>query len=195
MILKSSKRGAFSPLEQRDGKLCFLLLVFGFSAGCLAGSFAGSRLGLVPVLSDYRDLHAAAAQTFPLCLIRFSAFHLAAFFLGSSFLGIVFLPLLSGLRGFVLSCTAASIISVYPDNGLLMLAAALAIPALISLPCFFLIVLEAYRSSARIFHLVRGSSSPRKDHLAYRTLSCLPFLIAGALTELKLVPYLVSMLI
>jgi hypothetical protein len=194
MIVNNSMRGASSYLEQRDGKLCFLFLVLGFSAGCLIGSLVGPRLGLAPVLSDYWDSSSPAARNFLLRLIHFSAFHLVAVFLGSSFLGAVLLPFLGGLRAFVLSCTAASIISAHPDGGLIMAVAALGLPALISLPCFFLISLEAYRSSARIFRLIRGGLAPRKGRLVGRCLSCLPFLAAGTLIELKLIPYLLSML-
>lgn len=194
MIVNNSNHASYPFLDQRDGKVCFFLLILGFFVGCLVGSLAGAFYGLEPFYTDF-SLHPAAnaAQT-AVTFLRFSAFHLVALLLGTSYFGIILTPVLSGLRGYLLSCTAASIISAYPGNGFVMTAAILILPALISLPCFFLIALEAFRSARRIFHLVRGNSSPRKDRLYGRALSCLPFLALGTLIELKLVPYLVSLL-
>ena len=194
MIKNSTRHGNDSILYQRDGKICFVLLILGFSIGCLIGSLIGPGLTYDSWLSDFLGLSKLQNMGVAAAFFHFSRFHLVAFLLGSSFFGIVLIPALSCIRGYVLSFTAASIISAYPQNGLIMAAVILGIPALISLPCYFLLSIEGFRSAARIFHLVRGNSSPRKDRLLTCSLACLPFLAAGTLAELKLVPYLISLL-
>ena len=194
MIVNNSNHASYSFLDQRDGKVGFYLLILGFFLGCLVGSLVSAFYGLEPFFTDYFLRPTANTAQTIIVFLRFSAFHLVALLLGTSYFGIILTPLLSGLRGYVLSCAAASIISAYPANGFIMAAVIIALPALISLPCFFTIALEGFRSARRIFHLVRGNSSPKKDRLFGRMLSCLPLLALGTLIELKLVPYLVSLL-
>jgi len=194
MIKNNSRRSNDSVLNQRDGKICFILLILGFSIGCFIGSLVGPSLTYDSWLSDFLGLSKLQNMGIVSAFFHFSRFHLVALLLGSSFLGIVLIPALSCIRGYILSFTAASIISAYPQNGLIMAAVILGIPALISLPCYFLLSIEGFRTATRIFHLVRGNSAPRKDRLLSCSLACLPFLAAGTLAELKLVPYLVSLL-
>lgn len=179
---------------QRDGKVYFMLLILSFSAGCLAGSLIGSFFGFDSVLSDYTGISGINSADALALFFNYSRFHLVALFLGTSVFGLAMLPVLSCAKGYALSCTAASIISCYPDKGLIMAAVILGIPAIFSLPCFFIISIEGFLSSARIFHMVRGNSSPKKDKLYTKFLACLPFLVAGTFIEIKLVPYLISLL-
>lgn len=194
MIKNNIRHGKDSILYQKDGKICFVLLILGFSIGCFIGSLIGPGTTYDSWLSDFVGLSRLQNMGMAAAFFHFSRFHLVAFLLGSSYFGIILIPALSCVRGYVLSFTAASIISVYPQNGLIMAAVILGIPALISLPCYFLLSIEGFRSAGRIFHLVRGNSAPRKDRLFACALACLPFLAAGTLAELKLVPYLVSLL-
>ncbi len=194
MIKNNLSLGKHGLTYQKDSKLYFLLLILSFSAGCLAGSLVGSFLKFDSSLNDFLGITTLENSSAVTVFLHFSRFHLVAFLLGSSFLGIVFLPVLSCIRGYALSCTAATIISGYPNNGIIMAVIILGIPALISLPCFFTISIDGFMSSSRIFHLVRGNSAPRKDKLYARSLACLPFLAIGTLIEIKLVPFLVSLL-
>ena len=194
MIKKSISPGNGSPLYQGNGKVYFFLLILSFSVGCLTGSIFGSFFGYDSILNDFPGISVIGTSSPINIFFNFSRFHLVAFLLGSSFLGLALLPVLSCIRGYALSCTAASIISCYPGKGAIMAAVILGIPAVFSLPCFFIVSIEGYMSSARIFHLVRGSSAPRKDKLYTRFLACLPILAVGTLIEIKVVPYLVSLL-
>lgn len=194
MIKNNLSLGKHRLSYEQDSKLCFLLLILSFSVGCLAGSLVGSFFEFDSTLNDFLGLSKLETSSSLSVFFHFARFHLVAFFLGSTFFGIALLPVLSCIRGYALSCTAASIISCYPNNGIIMAAVILGIPAIISLPCFFTISIDGFMSSARIFHLVRGSSAPRKDKLYAKSLACLPFLVIGSLIELKLVPYLVSLL-
>ncbi len=194
-MVKNSLFDTTHELRYReDSKLGFFLLILCFSAGCIAGSLLAPITPMNSALSDYIGISRLESAGALNVFIHFVRFHLVAFLLGSSMLGIVLLPALSFLRGFALSCTAATIISYYPGNGIIMAAVILGFTSVISLACFFIIALDAFMSASRIFHLVRGASAPRKDKLYLRTLACLPLLAIGTLIELKLVPYLVSLL-
>jgi len=179
---------------QRDGRVYFMLLILSFSAGCLAGSLFGSFFGLDSVLNDCADVSEINSAGTLTLFFSYSRFHLVALFLGTSVFGLVMLPVLSCVKGYALSCTAATIISCYPEKGLVMAAVILGIPAIFSLPCFFVISIEGFLSSTRIFHFLRGNSSPKKDKLYSKFLICLPLLAAGTFAEIELIPYLVSLL-
>ncbi len=194
MIKTNLSKVEYGPLRQKNSRIYFLLLILCFSAGCFAGSLTGSFFGLDPVLKDFSDFSTGCSSNPISVFLSFSRFHLVAFLLGSSFLGLALLPVLSCIRGYALSCTAASIISSYPEKGVIMAAVILGIPALLSIPCFFVVSIDGYMSSVRIFHLVRGNSAPRKDKLYSRFLACIPILALGTLAEIKFVPYLVSLL-
>ncbi|MFB0920882.1 MAG: stage II sporulation protein M [Oscillospiraceae bacterium] len=194
MIKKDLSLGSGVPLYQKNGRLYFLVLILCFSAGCLAGSLIGSFFGFDSFLNDYAGASVINSQSPVSLFFNYSRFQLVAFLLGTSFLGLALLPVLSCIRGYALSCTAATIISAYPDNGIIMAAIILGIPAIFSLACFFVISIEGFKSSERILHLVRGNSAPRKDKLYARFLACVPFLAIGTLIEIKFVPYLISLL-
>lgn len=180
--------------NQRGSTGCFALLILFFFLGCLGGSLLGSFFGLQFFLSDSFALAHINAPKLWLVFLHFMRFHLLAVVLGSTYYGLIFFPVLSFLRGYALSCTAASIISANPANGAMLAAISVGLPALFSLPCFFAISIESNKSALRILRLTRGQPSPAKDRLFSLCLSCLPVLALGTLVEYKLVPYLVSLL-
>ncbi len=194
MIKKDISLVNGGPSYQKNGRIYFVVLILCFSAGCLTGSLVGSFFGFDSLLNDYAGASVIASRSPVSLFFNYSRFQLVAFLLGTSFLGLALLPALSFIRGYALSCTAATIISAYPDNGIIMAAVILGFPAIFSLACFFVISIESFKSSERILHLVRGNSAPRKDKLYARFLACVPFLAIGTLIEIKFVPYLISLL-
>ena len=180
----------------RDSKYetCFFIFSLCFLFGCLVGALLGSLFQQNNMLIEFTDFYSLGDSGFPLALLRFVRFHLLAIFLGSSVLGVILLPALTALRGYALSCTAATIISAYPDNGIIMAFIILGIPSLFSLPCYFILTGDAFFSSRRIYSLSRGNPSDTADKLVGRVILCLPFLLVGALIEMRLVPYLISLL-
>jgi hypothetical protein len=180
--------------QRQEIKTRFLLLSLSFVIGALAGSYIGSFFNFDTALSDFIDFSALNSLSYFEVFFRFIRFHLAVILLGTSFLGIAFLPALSCIRGYALSCTAATIISSYPKNGIIMALIILGIPAVLSLPCFFVMSVDGFISSGRIINLLHGRASIRTDKFFIHALACLPFLALGTLLEMKLVPYLVSLL-
>lgn len=117
-----------------------------------------------------------------------------AFLLGTSFLGVFFIPLLALLNGFAFSCASATIISAYPSNGIIMSLIVLGLPALFSIPCFIALCDDGFFRSARLLSLQRGNCSALADKGDRRVLFCIPVLFAGAVIDMKLVPYLLTLL-
>ena len=180
--------------RRQESKFGFLLLSLSFVIGSMAGSYIGSFFNFDAALNDFVGLTALNSLNYFEVFFRFIRFHLAVVLLGSSFLGIILLPGLSCIRGYALSCTAATIISSYPKNGIIMALVILGIPAIISLPCFFIMSVDGFNCSRRIFNLVNGRIAIRTDKFFARAFACLPFLAVGTLLEMKLIPYLVSLL-
>ncbi len=193
------KQGRFSvktaQAPRKDAKAAFLLLMLSFLVGCMAGSLIASFGGYDFVLSDFVGFNTLETAAFGYVFFYFIRFHLAALLLSSSYFGIALLPLLSALKGYALSCTAASIISCYSNNGGIMALVIVGIPALFSVSCFFIMAQDSLKYSRRLLSLVRGVSCPLVSGLYLKTMACLPFLAAGTVIEMKLVPYLVSFLI
>ncbi len=185
-------RRRLQPKETLE--LCFFLaalcFVLGAILGCLLGiSFPDLAKGAENLL-DFSFLGKGFISGF----FGFALFSFIAVFLGSSYLGVAFLPLLMGARGYILSCSSASIISSLREGGLVMALIVLGIPAIISLPCFFAVAVDAAISSRRLGEITRGRYVPQKNKLMLHFLMTLPFLALGTLLEMKLVPYLVSIL-
>jgi hypothetical protein len=172
----------------------FLLLSLSFVIGAFAGSYIASFFNLDSALNDFIDISALKSLGYFSIFLRFVRFHLAVILFGTSFLGIALMPALSCVRGYAISCSAATIMSAYPKNGIIMALVILGIPALFSLPCFFIMSVDGFISSGRIANLINGRAAIRKDRFLVHSMACLPFLALGALLEMKLVPYLASLL-
>lgn len=175
-------------------ELCFFLFALCFAAGSILGCFVGSTFAGTGFDGSLFSVYPLGAEGFMPRFLGFILFSSVAVFLGSSFLGISFLPILAGARGYVLSCTAASIISSSDEKGIIMALLVLGIPSLISLPCFFAVTVDAALSSRRLRELMRGNSTPASNKLMLHFLISLPFLAFGTLLDMKLVPYLVSLI-
>ena len=180
--------------QRQEMKSRFLLLSLSFVIGAVAGSYIGSFFDFDSALNDFIDFTALNSLSYFEVFFRFVRFHIIVIFLGTSFLGIALLPALSCIRGYALSCTAATIISAYPKDGIIMALVILGIPTVLSLPCFFVMSVDGFISSGRIVNLLHGRAAIRTDKFFVHSLACLPFLALGTLLEMKLVPYLVSLL-
>ena len=180
--------------HRKEDKFSFFLLTLSFLLGCIAGSLIGTFQNFDSPLNDFIGFSKLESSDFLSVFLNFIRFHILAFLLSTSFFGIILLPVLSCVRGFALSCTAATIISAVPDNGIIMAFIILGIPAVLSLTCFFTMSIDGFLNSKRIFNLVRGNSASRVDNIYMRSMACLPVLAVGTIIEMKFVPYLVSFL-
>lgn len=170
------------------------ILIFAcFTIGCVVGAFFGSGFSAAGVIDTY--LLDTPLETGGLLLksLRFVRFHLLVLFLATSFAGVALVPALALIKGFAFSCTSATIISAYPNNGIIMSLIILGLPSLFSVPSFICLCDFAFSRSARLLALTRGGYA-RKLRDGKRMLLILPALAAGIIIEVYLVPRLLPLM-
>lgn len=194
MQLTSSQNILAGKNRNREGGIRLILFSLCFLAGCLLGSAFGSRSEwLSPAADGYLFSNPDEFGTVfsALWCIRFQ---LLAFLLGTSFLGTFFLPVLIVFRAFLLSCASYDIITEYTQNGVIMALIIICLPALISVTCFMVISSEAFSSSLSLMRLTCGDYRRARGNRCKYFLFCLPFMAVGIILEIRIVPYLVTLL-
>lgn len=86
---------------------------------------------------------------------------LVALLFGFSALGLICLPVLSGMRGFVLTFSVGAFVEAYGPNGATAALLILGIPALMSVPAFFLLSAQSFSASCKLAS--RGSGQGKRD--------------------------------
>lgn len=170
------------------------ILIFAcFTTGCVVGAFLGSGFSAVGAIDSYLLDTPFESGGLLLRSLRFIRFHLLALFFATSFAGVVLVPALALIKGFAFSCASATIISAYPDNGIIMSLVILGLPSLFSVPSFICLCDFAFSRSARLLALTRGGYA-RKPRDGKRMLLVLPALAAGLIIEAYLVPRLLPLI-
>ncbi len=175
---------------------------------CAAFFFFGTLIGVISA-SDIPGEQSAVLKGFFLSLqsglyepggfldslAKAFLFHIIAVLLGFSAIGFIFLPLLSFLRGFAVSFAAASVMTALGSEGFTVALALLGLPSLITLPCFFIVTLQAFEASyslaGRILRRSAASSIYRKEYFN-RCAVCSAALIIAALIDAYISPLLAS---
>ncbi len=133
-------------LPQNDKTHFFSLLLCGamFLIGCIIGTFTAGLVSdgtqLSSILSDYLSGYlnnASAKPDFFIAALETFKYHLTALFLGLSLLGVIFIPVLSGIRGFMLSYSIAAVVRLLGGKGAWLALSVFGIRTLITIPCFF----------------------------------------------------------
>jgi len=140
-------------------------------AVCALFFFLGGFFGLLAALSAAPDLSAVRnlggifsfsadggvyAGSLWQIFFSLSLFPLVSFFLGFSALGIFGVPLCSAVRGFSLLYTFSTALRVFAADGILFALLVFVLPALVTVPCFFLVSVLALRSSCRFAAFALG---------------------------------------
>lgn len=166
----------------------FSLLLLCFSLGCLVSSLFGDVFfSAVPFFSGDGML------TGNFVFSSF-VFLVVAIFLATTFLGYILLPILSFFRGYLLSFTAATIIAGYQNSGVVMALTVIGIPALLTVPCYFVLASECFLYSRSQLMMVRNTPCAYKSRLCLYSALCLVLTAAAALLEVYLLPYLLSLM-
>ena len=174
----------------------FVLALF-FSAGAVLGQVLSVRCGsseeLNRYLEDFFRLEHTSGGIGTAVLVYFR-YPVLAFLMGFTAVGVLFLPLLSACFGFFLSFATCSFVSAYGDGGLLLAASVLGLRCLVTLPCYFCLAPPALRDAWSALGRGRRILPPegRKAQL-WRFAACAAILLAGALCETVLGPYLARM--
>lgn len=139
-----------------DGLTQLLVLCTCFAAG-IVGGFLFSCWGrddteLLECLSSYFEAAGRGAGTQPslwLSVWDLIRWPLAAFLLGSTALGVVGVPVLLGIRGFLLSFAAATFVRMFGLSGLAASLTIFGVTALVAVPVLFVIASDAFRLALR----------------------------------------------
>ncbi|HHU22369.1 MAG TPA: hypothetical protein GXZ52_02985 [Clostridiales bacterium] len=200
------KKISFSRLVKRSGKgpvieggySVLIFLAVCFLAGALAGAFLSlfisvdSISGLVASYIESPGQSVSFLRVFWDC----AKFHLCVLFLAGSVFGVVIIPVIVFLRAYLLSCTAAAIMAVYPDVGWVLSIVILGLPALVSMPCLFILSRDAFLASGRLLTLSVGEYRPWLGIPIFKHgLVCIVLLILISLVEKLLIPAVVGLII
>lgn len=116
-------------------------------------------------------------------------YHLVTLLFASSLLGVFLIPLTMAFRGFVLSCTVASITATYPEHSFGIIALVLGLPAAFTVPGLFIVGFEGMFFSEKLIALY--SRRPlRPEYCVQRNRIIFAFVLvaAAALAEMIIVP-------
>lgn len=147
-------RGRFRSAPAWNGltRLVFLSICFGL--GALGGFFFSGSTGENPALLDYLNRYFqmvgqgnGANPSLWSSIWDLVRWPLAAFLLGSTALGIVGVPVLLGIRGFLLSFAAATFVRLFGLSGMMVSLAAFGVTALVAVPVLFAVSADAFRQS------------------------------------------------
>lgn len=170
--------------------LCFLL---GSVLGCFVGSAAEAETEVAGLLSETA---AEGVLGFLSSLWTVGWYHLVIILAATSVLGIMMIPTTLFLRGYFLSCTVSATIAVLPEHGILAALISCGIGALLTIPGLFLLALDGFGLSRRLWALSAGRSSHFgggnvSGHLGIAVMC----LLAAAAADRVLVPWLLSRLL
>ena len=144
----------FHSVPAWDGltQLAFLGLCFG--AGALSGFFFSGWSGDDPALLEYLSRYLQAVgqgsgvePTLWASVYDLLRWPLITFLLGSSALGVAGIPLLLGIRGFLLSFAAATFARLFGLPGMAVSLTALGVSVLVGVPVLFVVAADAFRQS------------------------------------------------
>lgn len=169
-----------------------ILLSAFFFAGCVLGAFFGTNFSAAVISESAFFGFGSDNGSLFLDIAVFLWLHVLVVFLGTTFLGLVLIPVSAMLKGFIFSCTSATIISLSASNGIIMALISVGIPSLFAIPVFMALCDNAFFRAGRLLALSRGDHGALMRRSDGRILLCIPVLALAYIAQLKLVPYLIS---
>lgn len=142
------------PVSAWDGTTQLIVLSLCFAIGALSGFFFSYWGGNDSELSDYLRQYFqmvsqgdGAGPSLWSSIWELARWLLAALLLGSTALGAIGIPVLMGVRGFLLSYSAATLVRLFGLSGMALSLAAFGTAALIAVPVLFAVAADAFRQS------------------------------------------------
>lgn len=197
-------------LDWRRPPFCLLFLALFFLAGVLLGQVFAGRVPdaageeLDRYLSGFLQLGAETGRLSPRVILSavvlYVRYPLAAFLLGFSSIGVVLLPCVTGAFGFFLSFSVCCFTAAFGPKGILLALAVFGLRCAVTLPCYFLLAVPSWKTSAVLASLSFG----RGRHSAavvygracwVRVGGAAAALLAGMCAELLLSPYFLQRLL
>lgn len=124
--------------------------MIGVFSGFLFSDWSGSTPELFDCLYPYFQKVGTGSGAEPLLwssIWDLTRWPLAAFLLGSTALGVFGIPILLGIRGFLLSYAAATLARLFGLPGLIASFAAFGVTALVAVPVLFVVSVDAFCQS------------------------------------------------
>ena len=201
-----NRRPVHRGKSESDGFFGLMVCTIFFACGIIMGTFSARALDEKETWTLYQTLSGYIFQIadgtyvspgFLSVLWSLGQYHLLALFLGFSLLGVLCLPILSGIRGFYLSFSIAAFIRAFGPEGWPVAFSLFGVGALITVPCFFLLVSQAFTASAQLGRGTLGGSGVFLGTLFHRgyilrAAICFLGILAAVLIEIYVTPILVS---
>ena len=175
-----------------------------FCLGALAGMLVASQVGGggQDSLTAYLERYLAAAQSGAAAPPRVSSilwetlrWPVLTFLLGFTALGVVGIPLLFGVRGFLLSFAVASLVRLFGGAGCLLAMALFGISGALSVPALFVLGVQSFQAARQLAGRVWGDGKlpmPYGKTYFVRCGGCAAALCVCILLDCFVVPALVS---
>ena len=194
--------------EWRRQLSLLLVLALFFFAGVILGQVFSARVPdatgdeLACYLTDFLkveegDLSPRTALSAAALYFRYP---LAAFLLGFASIGVLLLPLVSGAFGFFLSFSVCCFTAAFGSDGVLLALAVFGLRCAVTLPCYLLLAVPAWGTSAALASLSFGRGR-RAAPVVYGR-SCwvrfggvMAVLLAGMCVDLFLSPWLLQLIL
>lgn len=200
-----NRRFAFIITDEKNSCLPGLILCGAlFLCGCVAGTFSSGfvrdGLALTQYFSEYLSLEQGGSfidPSFFSVLADTFKYPLAVFALGFSMLGIIGIPIIAGVKGYILAFSVSVMVRLYGGDGVLLALSLFAVGTLISIPCFLIMCAQAFRASCLLTYMVmkpgtRGSISIYNIKYFISCLICFGLLTAAAIFDTYLTVHMVS---
>lgn len=200
---RQGKDGQSAPLPR------LVLLALFFLGGVLLGQVLAGRVPdttgdeLSRYLRDYVHLSGGGEQTavqaLPAAVIYFR-YPLLAFLLGFTSLGVLLLPCVTVAYGFFLSFSVCCFTAAFGADGVLLALAVFGLRCVVTLPCYLLLAVPAWGTSAALASLSFGRGR-RTAPVTYDRSCWLRFggvtaaLLAGICADLFLSPWLLQLIL
>lgn len=191
-VRKEGNRFRSAPVW--DGLTQLMFLGVCFAAGALGGfafsGWSGGDPALSNYLSRYFQMAGQGSGVEPSLwdsiwdLLRWP---LAAFLLGSTALGTAGIPLLLGVRGFLLSFAVSTFARLFGLSGVAASLAAFGVSALVAVPVLFVVSADAFRQS---LGRLSGERSPAWGQRAQALTPCAGLLVLAVALQQTIMPAL-----
>lgn len=179
-----------------DGLTQLAILGVCFLAGGLSGFFFSSLGGDSPELMDYLSRYFQSAgqgsgvePSLWSSVWELTRWPLAAVLLGSTALGALGLPVLLGVRGFLLSFATATLARLFGLPGVAASLAVFGVTALVSVPVLFVVSVDAFRQS---LSRLSGERSPAWNQRIQALSPCVGLLVLAVALQQTLMPALLT---
>jgi len=191
-------------LMDRDGSAVFFSFLFCavlFLCGAVIGVYAATHIqeGLLQSFFypfTFNSEFWKNGSSFVAAAADACKFHFAALLFGVSILGVAAIPLLSVLRGFALAFSMSVFLQSFSSAGTLSVLLVFGVPALVSIPSFFVIAVLGIRLSAALckalFFAESSDLAMRSPRAAARVFASFLFPILAACYQSFVLPGILS---